>query len=186
MRRIVLSIPIIPVALAVACSKQPSETSPPHTTEATAPAAEAGPAPAAPSAARAPTPAVADSAPAAPPAPEEPPPNVKVISIGMHVAGGPFDEETKKPFLKAVEPRYAELARCFKHVSDKSRTVDVGVDLLIPPSGGKPKVGNPRTTVPSEGLLPCVVAFFESVEFDKPKSGGPQGLSYSVRFKPGK
>lgn len=113
-------------------------------------------------------------------------PNVKVISIGMHVAGGPYDEETKKPYLKAVEPRYAELARCWNTVNDKTKVGDAGVDLLIPPGGGKPKVSHPRSTVEGEGFLPCIVAFFETVEFGKPHSGGLQGVSYSVRFKPTK
>lgn len=120
---------------------------------------------------------------AAPAAAEEPPPKVKVISIGMHVAGGPYDEETKKPFLAAVEPHYPELARCWRHVK-APRQADVGVDVLIPPSGGKARISNPRSTIEGEGFLPCVVAFFEKIEWGKPKSGGPQGLSYSVRFKP--
>ncbi len=115
--------------------------------------------------------------------PEEPPPRVRVVSIGMHVAGGPYDEETKKPFLRAVEPRYAELARCWKHVPDP-RQADAGVDLLIPAAGGRAKVSHPRSTIAGEGFLPCVVSFFESVVFEKPKSGGAQALSYSVRFAP--
>jgi hypothetical protein len=101
----------------------------------------------------------------------------------MHVAGGPFDEETKKPFLHAVEPHYPELARCWKHVTEP-HAADVGVDLLIPAPGGKPTVSNPRSTISADGFVPCVVAFFEGIAFDKPKKGGPQGLSYSVRFKP--
>jgi hypothetical protein len=101
----------------------------------------------------------------------------------MHVAGGPFDEETKKPFLRAVEPHYGDLARCWKHVKEP-RIGDVGVDLLIPAAGGKPRVSNPRTNLEGEGFVPCVVAFFEQMEFDKQKKGGPQGVSYSVRFKP--
>jgi hypothetical protein len=168
----------------LACSKQPAEAAPPHATEVAPPHADAAP-PAASSPAVAEAASVASS-PASATAPDEPPPKVKVISIGMHVAGGPYDEETKKPFLAAVEPRYPELARCWKYIDDKSRSADVGVDLLIAPTGGKPKVSHPRSTVPGEGFLPCVVAFFESVEFDKPKSGGLQGVSYSVRFKPGK
>jgi hypothetical protein len=111
---------------------------------------------------------------------------VKVLSIGMHVAGGPFDEETKKPYLKAVEPRYPELARCWNKVDDKSKSGDVGVDLLISPGGGKPKVSHPRSTASGDDFLPCVVSFFETVEFGKPHSGGLQGVSYSVRFKPTK
>lgn len=160
-----------------------------------APAAAPAPAPAASSSGRSaelpgvPVDAAADAwndaATASAPAPaSEEPPAVKVVSIGMHVAGGPYDEATKKPFLRAVEPHYADLARCWKHVSEP-RQADVGVDLLIPAAGGKPRVSNPRCTVPtSDAFLPCVVAFFEGVEFDKPARGAAQGVSYSVRFKP--
>ncbi len=121
---------------------------------------------------------------AAPPAKkdDEPPPKVKIVTIGMHVAGGPFDEETKIPFKKAVEPHFPELAKCWRLVSSP-RTADVGVDLLIEPGGGKPKVTNPRSSIGGEGFKPCVVAFFENIEFDKPKNGRT-GVSYSVRFKP--
>jgi len=102
----------------------------------------------------------------------------------MHVAGGPFDEETKKPFLRAVEPHYPELAKCWKLVKEP-KLADVGVDLLIPTNGGKPKVTNPRVTnVDGKDLLPCVVAFFEGIEFENPKTGGPRGVSYSTRWKP--
>jgi hypothetical protein len=113
---------------------------------------------------------------------DEPPPNVKIVTIGMHVAGGPFDEPTKVPFKKVVEPRFPELARCWRLVNNP-KTADVGVDLLIEPGGGKPKVSNPRSSIDGEGFLPCVVAFFESMDFDKPKNGRT-GVSYSVRFKP--
>jgi len=107
---------------------------------------------------------------------------VKVASIGMHVAGGPYDEATKVPFLRAVEPHYPELARCWKHV-DKPKQGDVGVDLQIEAAGGKPKVSNPRSTVKGEGFIPCVVAFFEQIEFEKTGSGR-RVVSYSVRFTP--
>jgi hypothetical protein len=174
--------------LLVACGKQqPTETAPPKVSAAPS-ASEAPPAPA-------PPPPPAETASAAPPAAsssapvaEEPAPKVKVFSIGMHVANGPFDEETKKPYLKAVEPHYPELAKCWNKVNDKTKGGDVGVDLLIGPTGGKPKVSHPRTTVEGAGeaFMPCVVAFFETIEFGKPHSGGLQGVSYSVRFKPTK
>jgi len=58
---------------------------------------------------------------------------VKVLSIGMHVANGPFDEETKKQYLKPVEPRYPELARSWNKVKNPTKGVDVRVHPLIPP-----------------------------------------------------
>jgi hypothetical protein len=57
-----------------------------------------------------------------------------VVTIGMHVGGGPFDEATKQPMRRSVEPRFAELAQCWTHVTNPART-DVGVDLLIESAG---------------------------------------------------
>lgn len=172
--------------LAAGCSKVPPDASPPRVTEAAAPRLDAAPPTTSPPDEPPVTtaaPAVAAASDAGLDASPSPPPNVKVISIGMHVGGGPFDEETKKPFLRAVEPRYPELARCWAHVSEPKQA-DVGVDLLIPAGGGHAKVSNPRSTIKGDGFLPCVVAFFESVTFEKPTSGTPRVVSYSVRFRP--
>lgn len=110
---------------------------------------------------------------------------MKVVTIGMHVGGGPFDEATKEPFKKAVEPHFPEIKQCWaKHVTNAPKEVDVGVDLLIEGAGGKPKVSNPRSTLPkgeAEGFVPCVVAVFEAVEFPK-LDRGRTGVSYSLRF----
>jgi hypothetical protein len=113
---------------------------------------------------------------------DEPPPHVKLATIGMHVGGGPYDEPTKEPMKRSVEPRFLDLARCWKLVTKPAPT-DFGVDLVIEASGGRAKVSNPRTSVTSEGFVPCVVAFFESVEFERPRNGKTV-VSYSVRFTP--
>jgi hypothetical protein len=110
------------------------------------------------------------------------PVHVKLVTIGMHVGGGPYDEPTKEPIKRSVEPHFGELARCWKLVS-KPEQADVGVDLVIEAGGGRAHVSNPRTTVASEGFVPCVVTFFEGVEFLKPKNGKTV-VSYSVRFLP--
>lgn len=107
---------------------------------------------------------------------------MKLVTIGMHVGGGPYDEETKEPMKRSVEPHFAELARCWKLVP-QPRQADVGVDLVIEAAGGRARVSNPRATIEGEGFKPCVVAFFESVEFLKPKNGKTV-VSYSVRFLP--
>ena len=107
---------------------------------------------------------------------------MKLATIGMHVGGGPYDEPTKEPMKRSVEPRFADLARCWRLVTKPAPT-DFGVDLVIEASGGHAKVSNPRTSVTSEGFVPCVVAFFESVDFEKPKNGKTV-VSYSVRFTP--
>lgn len=104
----------------------------------------------------------------------------KVVSIGMHVAGGPFDEPTKVPFKRAVEPHYPRLLACLDHVTPPQGG-DAGVDLAIDAKGGKAKVTNPRSTIKSDAFVGCVVAFFESIEFEPPKNGRTN-VSYSVRF----
>lgn len=168
------------------CSKPPEGSPAPRVAEAAPPppVAASSPAPASEPDAAAPgaEPAL-DAGTGADAAVDAPPPKVKVFSIGMHVAGGPYDEETKKPFLADVEPRYPELARCWAHVSEPKQA-DVGVDVLIPAAGGKARISNPRSTIPGDAFKACVVAFFESIEWKKPATGGPRGLSYSVRFKP--
>ncbi|MDB4938339.1 MAG: hypothetical protein JWP87_5311 [Labilithrix sp.] len=184
-------------ALVVACAKQPSEGAPARVAEAAAarPSSEPGSTGAADaSAATAPAPGTASAAASAASAdagvrdasaataPDEPPPKVKLVTIGMHVGGGPYDEPTKEPMKRSVEPHFKELARCWRLVSRPQQT-DVGVDLVIEAAGGRARVSNPRTTATGEGFLPCVVAFFESVEFLPPKNGRTV-VSYSVRFLP--
>jgi len=115
---------------------------------------------------------------------------VKVVTIGMHVAGGPFDEPTKEPFKKAVEPHFPEIAQCWatrvaQNLPKPPKQVDVGVDLLIEATGGHPRVSNPRITPKIEeapDFVPCVVTVFESVEFAKLVDRGRTGVSYSLRF----
>ncbi len=130
--------------------------------------------------------AAAPSAPI-PPAPKATePPRVKIVTIGMHVAGGPFDEPTKEPFKKAVEPHFPELAECWaKHVTKPPKQADVGVDLLIEAAGGRPAVSNPRANFDkgvADGFVPCVIGVFESVEFPRLVGRGRTGVSYSLRF----
>jgi hypothetical protein len=113
---------------------------------------------------------------------DDAPVRVKLVTIGMHVGGGPYDEPTKEPMKRSVEPHFADLARCWKLVAQPKQT-DVGVDLVIEANGGRARVSNPRTTATGEGFLPCVVAFFEGVDFLPPKNGKTV-VSYSVRFLP--
>ena len=107
----------------------------------------------------------------------------KVATIGMHVGGGPYDEITKEPMKRSVEPRFADLARCWTHMTTAPRPADMGVDLVIEAAGGRARVSNPRTQIQGEGFVPCVLAFFEGVEFEKPRNGKTV-VSYSVRFTP--
>jgi hypothetical protein len=102
----------------------------------------------------------------------------------MHVGGGPYDEPTKEPLKKSVEPRFVDLAACWRHAPAGQGVTDVGVDLLVEAQGGRAKVSSPRVPqLRSAEFVACVVAFFESVEFLKPKTGRTV-VSYSVRFTP--
>lgn len=170
---------------APACTKQAPDAAPPRAAESAAPASAAPDAAVATAhdvSASHPADAGLASAPADAATPGEPPVRVKVVTIGMHVGGGPYDEVTKEPIKRSVEPHFAELARCWKHVA-RPRQADVGVDLVIEATGGRAKVSNPRSTVEGEGFVPCVVAFYEGVEFQSPKNGRTV-VSYSVRFLP--
>jgi hypothetical protein len=132
-----------------------------------------------------PVPTASAVAPAAPSAslPADPSRAIKVVTYGMHVGGGPFDEATKVPFKRAVEPHFPRLAQCMNTLP-KPVVVDAGVDLLIEAAGGHGQVARPRGSEKSEAFLSCVVKFFESIEFEKNKSG-KIGVSYSVRMSPG-
>ena len=101
----------------------------------------------------------------------------------MHVGGGPYDEITKEPLKKSVEPRFADLAACFRHVPPGTKAIDVGVDLVVEAKGGRAKVSNPRSPVKDAAFVACVVSFYESVEFLEPRTGRTV-VSYSVRFTP--
>lgn len=171
---------------AAGCTKQAPDATPPRAAEAAAPVTAAPGAAIAASHDAGTSPRAGGSgaiaAPDAGAAPAEAPVRVRVVTIGMHVGGGPYDEVTKGPIKRSVEPHFAELARCWNHVP-QPRQADVGVDLVIEATGGRAKVSNPRTTVEGEGFLPCVVSFYQGVEFQPPKSGKTV-VSYSVRFLP--
>jgi hypothetical protein len=113
---------------------------------------------------------------------------VKLVTIGMHVGGGPYDEPTKEPMKRSVEPRFPDLARCWSELpAPPAPGVDVGVDLVIEAKGGRARVQNPRVSGTSKrsGLEACIVSFFESVEFLPPKNGKTV-VSYSIRVTPQK
>jgi hypothetical protein len=110
----------------------------------------------------------------------------EVLTWGMHVGGGPFDEATKVPFKQAVEPKFPALAACRAELTSEVRLpVDAGVDLYIEAAGGKPKVTRPRAPKGEDRFAACIVRFFEGIEFASRKAG-PVGVSYSVRFRDGK
>jgi len=129
-------------------------------------------------------PAVASAAPApSATAPAGPLPAVKVANIGIHIGGGPYDDETKAPIAKSVAPHLDAMRACWTQVDDPARGGDFGVDLLVPPEGGRAKVSNPRTSLRPPAFRDCIVHVFEQVDFQKPRRGLTMA-SYSLRFTP--
>lgn len=185
---------VVSLAVVGCSSPQPggdgvaSPSSTPAPTAAAPPTAATGAAeapPAAPSASAPPAAASASAAappPADPPAPEVP---VDVKNIGMHVGGGTNDAAEKAPIKRSVEPHMGDFAKCFAKVADPAKGGDFGVDLRIERDGGKAAVSHPRTALKGDGFKECVLAVFESVDFEKPK-GGTTTVSYSLRFTPKK
>jgi hypothetical protein len=113
----------------------------------------------------------------------------KVVNIGMHIGGGPNDDETKAPIARSVAPSLGTMGDCFANtdgnaeVDLKRHPIDFGVDLTIEAAGGKAAVANPRTTWKNDPFVACVVDVFKNVDFEKPKTGRSV-VSYSVRFLP--
>jgi hypothetical protein len=129
----------------------------------------------------APTPAPTSAPPAPAPPPAEPLPEVVVENVGLHIGGGPNDDATKAPFLKAIEAHFDELRACYVKVQDPEKGGTFGVDLRIGRDGGRASVKQPRTGMKGTEFRECVLKVFESVEFEKPKRG-PTMISYSVRY----
>ncbi|MBI3200516.1 MAG: hypothetical protein HYZ29_03165 [Myxococcales bacterium] len=159
-------------------------------TAASAPTAPpAGPSSAPPLApdAAAPSPTPSASAPPTNPSPEPPAgpggslPEVKVAAVGLHIGGGPNDDATKAPYLRAIEKRFDEIRACYAKVDDPVKGGTFGVDLHIGKGGGSAQVKQPRTGMKGDGFRDCVIKAFEHVEFEKPKKG-PTVISYSIKF----
>ena len=119
-----------------------------------------------------------------PKAPLRPLPELKVENIGLHVGGGPNDADTKAPFQRAVAERFPAFLDCYRKNEDPAKGGRFGIDLHIARGGGHPRVEQPRTAMRGPDFRACVSAVFESVEFDKPKSG-PTTISYSLHFTVG-
>jgi biopolymer transport protein ExbD len=111
-------------------------------------------------------------------------PEVAVENVGLHIGGGPNDEESKRPFREAIGARMADFRRCYKKVDRPGRGGIFGVDLRIGREGGRPEVREPRTGMGGPQFRACVLEVFRQVQFDKPRRG-PTVISYSLRFTVG-
>lgn len=102
-------------------------------------------------------------------------------AVGLHIGGGPNDDATKAPFLKALEDNFDAFRACYVKVEDPVKGGTFGVDLHIGRAGGKARVEQPRTGMKGPEFRDCVMKAFEAVEFDKPKKGAAV-ISYSIRY----
>jgi hypothetical protein len=115
--------------------------------------------------------------------PGEAVPHVRVKNIGLHIGGGPNDAATKAPFLRQIEPKFSEFARCYGLVESPSAHGTFGIDLLIAKGGGNPVTSNPRTSIKGADFRACVVNAFAAISFDPPRRGATK-LSYALSFDP--
>ncbi|NUP10964.1 MAG: hypothetical protein HOW73_33375 [Polyangiaceae bacterium] len=188
------------VLFAVACtggspsSESPASSSPPPPATSVAAATvatTAAPAPseAAPAASSAPVASASASAAPSADVSSEPLPAVTVKNIGIHIGGGPTDEEgmrrTKGPIRRSVEPHFDAFKRCFAKADDQKKGGDVSVDLKIDKAGGKANLTKYRSAIKGEGFEACVKAAYDAIEFEKPADGTTM-VSYSLRFTPEK
>ena len=125
----------------------------------------------------------ASSAPGAPPpaaAVGSSLPELTVRTVGIHIGGGPNDDQTKAFFRKRVEERFDDLRRCYPLVTEPGKGGTFGADLAIGREGGQPNVKQPRTAQ-GAAIQECMVGAFGRINFPKPPRG-PTVISYSVRF----
>lgn len=133
---------------------------------------------------------VAAAAPEPPPSAEPsrsgdaPEPAVRIANIGLHIGGGPNDEESRRRIQERIEPHFGEFRRCYTHIAESRRRGSFGVDLRVGSRGGKGRVTESRTKLPDPAFHRCVVEVFERIELPPPPSGLPTVISYSLLFAP--
>ena len=107
-------------------------------------------------------------------------PELTVRTVGIHIGGGPNDDQTKTFFRKRVEERFDDFRRCYPLVTEPGKGGTFGADLAIGREGGKPTVRQPRTAL-GAAFGECMVGAFSRINFPRPPRG-PTVISYSVRF----
>jgi hypothetical protein len=123
-----------------------------------------------------------ESAPGVPERHGPPLPELSVKSFGLHVGGGGKDAAARDDFLRTLEAIKWRYLDCYRLIEEPGAVGTFGADLTIGGTGGKPRVGKPRTRLRGEAFQGCMVRAFESVSFGRPPSGRSVVVSYSVKF----
>ena len=122
---------------------------------------------------------------AAPSAPEHhgpPLPELSVKSFGLHVGGSAADAAARADFIRVLEAAAPSYLDCYRTIEVPGSVGTFGADLTIGGTGGKPKVGKPRTKLRGDAFQACMVRALESVSFSRTPSGRAVVVSYSVKF----
>jgi hypothetical protein len=114
--------------------------------------------------------------------PEQVASNVEVKQLGLHIGGGPNNDEAHAVYAKPIQRRFSELQRCYALATGTQKNASFGVDLLISTRGGTAKIKDYRTSLGGKDFHLCVLGVFGTVEF--PARDKATMVSYSVLFKP--
>lgn len=112
----------------------------------------------------------------------EVPTDVLVKRMGVHLGGGPNDEETHQRFARPIEKQFNEFLKCHWLADKRAVNASFGVDLLISTRGGRAKIQDYRTALKGKEFHLCMLGVFGAVRFPAPEQ--PTVLSYSLLFKP--
>lgn len=107
-------------------------------------------------------------------------PEISIRHIGLHVGGGPNDDATRQPILRAFEQRTQEFLWCYRQVERPLRGGVYGVDLYVPAAGGNPEVRATRQRLGSPEFQECMGKAFQGVNLPRPPRATV--VSYSLRF----
>lgn len=107
-------------------------------------------------------------------------PEIRVRHIGLHVGGGPNDEATRRPILRAIEAHERRFLGCYRQVDRPLRGGIYGIDLYVAGRGGSPEVRATRQKLGSEAFDACMQGAFREVRLPRPPR--PTVVSYSLRF----
>ncbi len=119
-------------------------------------------------------------------APVRPPPGRALVveTVGLHVGGGARSEESRQRLVQLFERQFPAFAKCHALATERDRSALFGVDVYVPASGGRARVGEVRTTLVGEAFRDCMVRAIGAVRFPPPDQERPTAVSYSFVFKP--